>query len=80
MGSFHRAVQGSYRARAGACELDSMVSARNCLSSHMPAPDSSLRIEFVTLQEGLSQPEPLLQRVAELLEFLLFLDEGGFSK
>lgn len=56
-----------------------MGSARNCLSSHMPAPDSSLRIEFVTLEEGLSQPEPSLQRVAELLEFLLFLDEGVFQ-
>lgn len=80
MGSFHSAIQGFYRAPAGACEVDSVVSARNCLSSHKPAPDSSLRTEFVTLEEGLSQPEPLLQRVAELPEFLLFLDEGCFSK
>lgn len=80
MGSFHSAIQGFYRASAGACEVDSMVSASNCLSSHMPAPDSSLRIEFVTLEEGLCQLEPLLQRVTELLEFLLFLDEVCFSK
>lgn len=74
------AIQGSCRAQASAWELDSVVSASSRLSSHMPAPDSSPRTEFVTLEEGLSQPEPLLRRVAELLEFLLFLDEGYFSK
>lgn len=79
MSSFHSAIQGACRARAGACELGSVVGAKHCLSSHMPAPDSSPRMEFVTLEEGLSQPERLLQRVPELLAFLLFLDEGCFS-
>lgn len=67
MASFPSATQGSCGAPAGACVQDLVVSANPIgLTEEWAFP--------------LEEDESAFALVAELLEFLLFLDEGCFSK